>query len=119
MPTLSRLTVRGFKSIRALEDFELGSLNVLIGANGAGKSNFIGLFRMLSELVARRLQLSEDRARSTAPGVPALRPFRHPSGGLGSARHDAGIRSMTVISESLVEDSALDQEVCPFMAEVT
>ena len=57
MAQLQRLTVRGFKSIRALEDFELGSLNVLIGANGAGKSNFIGLFRMLSELVARRLRL--------------------------------------------------------------
>lgn len=57
MAQLKRLTIRGFKSIRALEGFELGSLNVLIGANGAGKSNFIGLFRMLSELVAGRLQL--------------------------------------------------------------
>ncbi|MEX0803655.1 MAG: AAA family ATPase [Candidatus Binatia bacterium] len=57
MPQLSRLTVRGFKSIRALENFELRGLNVLIGANGAGKSNFIGLFRMLAELAERRLQL--------------------------------------------------------------
>lgn len=57
MPRLDRLTVRGFKSIRALEDFELGSLNVLIGANGAGKSNFIDVFRMLDSLTAQRLQL--------------------------------------------------------------
>ena len=34
---LKRLTIRGFKSIRTLEDFELRNLNVLIGANGAGK----------------------------------------------------------------------------------
>jgi AAA domain, putative AbiEii toxin, Type IV TA system len=63
MAQLQRLTVRGFKSIRALEDFELGSLNVLIGANGAGKTNFISLFRMLAELAEGRLQLfvsSED-----------------------------------------------------------
>ncbi|MFA6955908.1 MAG: AAA family ATPase [Thermoanaerobaculia bacterium] len=57
MTALRRLTVKGFKSIRALEEFELRKLNVLIGPNGAGKSNFIGLFRMLAETVERRLQL--------------------------------------------------------------
>jgi len=41
----------GFKSIRALEDFELTALNVLIGANGAGKSNFIDFFRMLRAMM--------------------------------------------------------------------
>lgn len=60
---LARLTVRGFKSIASLENFELERLNVLIGANGAGKSNFISLFRMLAEMLDGRLQLyvkSED-----------------------------------------------------------
>lgn len=57
MARLKRLTIRGFKSIRALKGFKLRDLNVLIGANGAGKSNFISLFRMLAELVERRLQL--------------------------------------------------------------
>jgi predicted ATPase len=32
------------------------SLNVLIGANGTGKSNFISYFRMLGEVVEQRLQ---------------------------------------------------------------
>jgi predicted ATPase len=57
MATLKKLTIRGYKSIESLEDFELGSLNVLIGANGAGKSNFISLFQLLHELLARQLQL--------------------------------------------------------------
>jgi predicted ATPase len=57
MPHLNRLTVRGFKSIRTLEDFELRELNVLIGANGAGKSNFINVFQMMAEMVQKRLQL--------------------------------------------------------------
>lgn len=57
MAQLKRLTIRGYKSIRALEDFELRGLNVLIGANGAGKSNFISLFQTLAALVDRRLQL--------------------------------------------------------------
>src|SRR5208337_2512605 len=54
--TIKRLTIEGFKSIRKLEDFELRSLNVLIGANGAGKSNFVEFFRLLRELIDQRLQ---------------------------------------------------------------
>ena len=56
MPMVDRLTVRGFKSIRALEDFELRGLNVLIGPNGAGKSNFINVFQMVGRLFEKRLQ---------------------------------------------------------------
>jgi predicted ATPase len=58
---LARLSVRGFKSIRELDDFELRGLNVLIGANGAGKSNFISFFRMLAEMMEGRLQLYVHR----------------------------------------------------------
>ncbi|MES2571396.1 MAG: AAA family ATPase [Verrucomicrobiota bacterium] len=48
MPTpLDRLSIEGFKSIQSLKDFELRKLNVLIGANGAGKSNFVEFFRLL------------------------------------------------------------------------
>ena len=57
---LKRLTIRGFKSIRALEDFELRNLNVLIGANGAGKSNFVAFLDMLSRLNDQRLQSFVD-----------------------------------------------------------
>jgi predicted ATPase len=35
--SLDKLTILGFKSIRALEDFELKNLNVFICGNGAGK----------------------------------------------------------------------------------
>jgi len=43
----NRLTIRGFKSIMELDNFELKDLNVFVGANGAGKSNLISFFRML------------------------------------------------------------------------
>ena len=71
MTRLDRLTVRGFKSVRALEDFELRPLNVMIGANGAGKSNFLSLFQMLAELADRRLQLLHQGRRGT--GCAAVR----------------------------------------------
>ncbi|MCP4151446.1 MAG: AAA family ATPase [bacterium] len=48
---LDKLTVKGFKSIKSLEEFELKSLNVLIGGNGAGKSNFIDFFRLLRAMM--------------------------------------------------------------------
>jgi predicted ATPase len=54
---IKRLTIKGFKSLQNLEGFALDQLNVLIGANGAGKNNFVSYFRMLGELVEQRLQV--------------------------------------------------------------
>ncbi|HKL60153.1 MAG TPA: AAA family ATPase [Sphaerochaeta sp.] len=52
---LDKLTVKGFKSIKELNEFKLNDLNVIIGANGAGKSNFIQIFRMLMAMTQRNL----------------------------------------------------------------
>lgn len=56
MSSLDRIEVQGFKSIRKI-DLQLRALNVLIGANGAGKSNFISLFNLLNNIVENNLQL--------------------------------------------------------------
>jgi len=53
---LKKLTLKGFKSIESLVDFELRPLNVLIGANGSGKSNFVDFFRMLRAMADESLQ---------------------------------------------------------------
>ena len=54
---LNKLTVRGYKSIKELEDFEFRNLNILIGANGAGKSNLLSLFRLAKAFVDQNLQV--------------------------------------------------------------
>jgi predicted ATPase len=54
-PILSRIHIEGFKSIREA-DIELRPLNILIGANGAGKSNFLGVFKLLNAIVEKRLR---------------------------------------------------------------
>lgn len=54
MRTLERLTIRNFKSIRE-QTLELGKLNVFIGGNGVGKSNLIGAFHFLREIVNQNL----------------------------------------------------------------
>lgn len=53
---LQSVTLRGYKSIASLEGFALRNLNVLIGANGAGKSNFIGMFKLLAAMAEGNLQ---------------------------------------------------------------
>ena len=58
---LNKIHIEGYKSIKHL-DIELRDLNVLIGANGSGKSNFIGIFRFLRHLVEQRLQITVREA---------------------------------------------------------
>lgn len=55
MKTLHRIEIEGFKSI-AQTTLELGDLNVVIGANGTGKSNLIAVFRLLESSLNGRLQ---------------------------------------------------------------
>jgi len=47
---ISKLTIKGYKSIRSLENFELRNLNILIGPNGSGKSNFVSFFCFLKAI---------------------------------------------------------------------
>ena len=55
MASLREISVRGYKSIKD-QTIALGPMNVLIGANGAGKSNFVSFFKLLNEMMGRRLQ---------------------------------------------------------------
>ena len=55
MSRLKHIEIRGFRSIKEMA-LELRPLNVLIGANGAGKSNLIAFFKLVNELMGGRLQ---------------------------------------------------------------
>ena len=72
---LDKLTIKGFKSIKSVEDFKLGNLNLLIGGNGAGKSNFIDFFRLLRAMMELSL-----------PGLKnvSLQSFIKDSGGINN-----------------------------------
>ncbi|MDD2763946.1 MAG: AAA family ATPase [Opitutaceae bacterium] len=56
MNTLQRISLSGFKSIREVKDLEFRQLNVLIGANGAGKSNLISFFKLLNFAMTNSLK---------------------------------------------------------------
>ncbi|WP_295529024.1 AAA family ATPase [uncultured Pseudacidovorax sp.] len=53
---IDTISIEGYKSFAKVDQFALGNLNVLIGANGAGKSNFLSLFRLLTAASQGNLQ---------------------------------------------------------------
>ncbi len=52
---LKHIAIKGFKSIKSL-DLDMKPINILIGANGSGKSNFISLFTFLRNLFEGKLR---------------------------------------------------------------
>jgi predicted ATPase len=56
MSFLREISMEGFKSIKKLECLQLGEVNVLIGANGSVKSNFISFFQLLNYAMAEAMQ---------------------------------------------------------------
>ena len=54
---LSSIHIAGYKSIKSCT-VTLNKINVLIGSNGAGKSNFISAFSLLQSILAKNLQVT-------------------------------------------------------------
>ena len=54
---ISTIRIQNFKSIRDSGEVDIRPVNVLIGANGVGKSNFISFFKFLNRLFEQQLQL--------------------------------------------------------------
>ena len=68
---LKRIKVQNFKSFKTI-DLDIGDFNVLIGANAAGKSNFVQIFSFLQDIQQHGL----DNAISLQGGVEFVRNFK-------------------------------------------
>ncbi len=71
MPIIDEITIKGFKSIQD-QSVSLGQMNVLIGTNGAGKSNFLEAISMLSASAEGGIdyqKLSSKGARLSSPEI--------------------------------------------------
>ncbi len=53
---IDAISIKNYKSIKDIDDLKLTNLNILIGANGAGKSNFISFFKMLNMMIEKKFQ---------------------------------------------------------------
>ena len=77
MIKLTKISLVGYKSIRECRNLELGNLNVLIGANGVGKSNFLSFFKLLNFVMTGAFQEFVGRgggARSIIHFGPKVTP---------------------------------------------
>jgi predicted ATPase len=68
---IESVRIQGFKSIVSAE-LDLGRLNVLVGANGSGKSNVLEALGLLGCAVSGRVGEEAFRFRGIRPGAPAL-----------------------------------------------
>ncbi|MDN5201844.1 AAA family ATPase [Fulvivirgaceae bacterium BMA10] len=53
---IEKITIKNYKSIRLLEEFPLNEINILIGSNGVGKTNFISFLKLLKQIADKNLQ---------------------------------------------------------------
>ena len=67
-PTITRVSLRNYKSIPAC-NIELAPLTILVGSNGAGKSNFVDALRFTSQA----LRFSLDHALRERGGINEVR----------------------------------------------
>ncbi len=95
---LEKLTIRGFKSIQSLDGLELRPINLLIGGNGAGKSNLIEFFKMLRAMMGFRLAEFGDYK-------PTLSRFLENKGGIGNFLF-GGLQRTREISAELMFNGA-------------
>lgn len=83
---IEKLSFRWFKSMENLE-FEPSTVNILIGANGSGKSNVLEAIGVLSAAAGGRVDDESLLRRGVRPGLPSLYKCAFP--GIGRTPHIA------------------------------
>jgi energy-coupling factor transporter ATP-binding protein EcfA2 len=81
---IEKLSFRSFKSIESLE-FEPSTVNILIGANGSGKSNVLEAIGVLSAAAGGRVDDESLLRRGVRPGLPSL--YKCAFSGIGRTPH--------------------------------
>lgn len=104
MLLLKELKISGFKSIRD-QHIALGPLNVLIGANGAGKSNLLSFLDLLRAMADGQLQFQvAQQGGANALLHYGVKTTPHLAGGL-AIQHDGQDGNYHLLLHHAVEDT--------------
>lgn len=95
---IKNISIQGFKSIRELEPFTFNNLNVFIGANGAGKSNLVQLFRLLMAMTRKTSSNSYWKMAARTVFCTMARNKRKPSRLNWNFNHIAVLRKTRILS---------------------
>lgn len=71
MPILKSIRIKSFKSIIS-QSIDLGQLNIFIGANGSGKSNFLEAIGMLSSAISGEIEYNRFMERGMRLSAPEV-----------------------------------------------
>ena len=63
MAAIREISIGGYRSIATIAKLKLRSINILIGSNGSGKSNFLGALKLLRSAVLSGREMSDYVAR--------------------------------------------------------
>jgi len=111
MTTLESVRIEGLRSLRVIELEDLGPVTVLIGANGAGKSNLLLALRFLSYIASQSLGSLVLRDLGGANSVLYRGSKRTPSMSLEARfRGDAGPVGYRVVLSAAVGDKLIISE---------
>jgi AAA15 family ATPase/GTPase len=53
---INTITLENYKSIKKLDKLSLKNITILVGSNGAGKSNLISVFKLLNKIIEKQLK---------------------------------------------------------------
>jgi len=115
IPGFSRLSVHGYRRLKAV-DIPLRRLNVLIGANGVGKTSILQVFRLLSvsadrKLVAAVLEAGGLGSILTADGSTSALEFQiqFQSEAEGEITYELGLTEQGVLPTLSISNERLCQ----------
>jgi len=113
MAKITKIGVGGFKSIKDLQPLELRPANILIGSNGAGKSNLLSFLNLLRAIAGGTLQDYVGRAggaetllRYGAKETPVMWASVHFTGKTGDGTYFLQLAATATDSLVFVEEQA-------------
>lgn len=114
MVKLDKISIKGYKSIQNLENFDLTNLNILIGANGSGKSNFISVFKLLADIYDENLQFHVQKNG----GVDALLHYGRKKTDRISMKFDFGLNAYQFTLIPTVDNRFVFENETIFLPEI-
>ena len=112
---LTQIEISGYKSIGQHQSLSFGDINLLIGANGSGKSNLVSLFQMFHEIAVGKLQTFIGKSGYAESVLYyGLKNTKHLEGKVLFESQDSSIKYEFILSHSSGGQMMFEKEAFSF-----